>query len=309
MSQLSPSPKAAKAARTPFKQDNSSADLTPAAIPSGQLRKLQSHQEAFAAALAARFSLFLRTEFSVTLAGIHVTTYQRMTECWLEPSHLTLFKTEPLRGVSILQIPAGLGLSIVDRLMGGSGELVGPVHEFGAIENALLEQVAQIVTTEWCRHWTPIKELKPVLLGCESNARFLQTSPPQTTMLVVRFEIATGGVCQQMQLGFTFAAVEPLLTALAPVPVPEPAPAPAKPTVAAWNPAFNEVSVPVTGTWQGLKVAAREVLNLKVGDVLRLDPGTARQIIVRLGGHAKFQGRPGVVSGQWAVELTDFFRP
>jgi flagellar motor switch protein FliM len=309
MSQLSSASKTAPAARTPFKPGTPAGDLTPTVIPASQLRRLNSHQEAFAAALAARFSLFLRAEFSVALVGIHVATYQRMTECWLEPSHLSLFKTEPLRGVAILQIPSPLGLSMVDRLMGGSGELVAGVHEFGAIENALIEQVAQMVTTEWCRHWTPLKELKPVLLGCESNARFLQTSPPQTPMLVIMFEIGTGGVCQQLQMGFPLATLEPLLTALAPAPAPEPVPPPPKPAVAAWNPAFNEVSVPVTGTWQGLKVAAREVLNLKVGDVLRLDPGTARQIIVRLGGNAKFQGRPGVVSGQWAVELTDFFKP
>ena len=140
-----------------------------------------------------------------------------------------------------------------------------------------------------------------------SGQAVLRDAPQKITLPMLQADQTLNQV-----LNNGFAGGSPQLLLLLeekPLPAPEPTPAPVKPAVAAWNPAFNEVSVPVTGTWQGLKVAAREVLNLKVGDVLRLDPGTARQIIVRLGGHAKFQGRPGVVSGQWAVELTDFFRP
>jgi len=47
------------------------------------------------------------------------------------------------------------------------------------------------------------------------------------------------------------------------------------------------------------------MLHLKVGDVLRLDPAAARQIELRLGGQPKFHGRPGLVAGHWAVELTE----
>jgi flagellar motor switch protein FliM len=61
----------------------------------------------------------------------------------------------------------------------------------------------------------------------------------------------------------------------------------------------------VTGTWAGLDVSARQMLHLKVGDVLRLDPAAARQIELRLGGQPKFHGRPGLVAGHWAVELTE----
>jgi len=82
--------------------------------------------------------------------GIQLLPYQGMTVNWPDPAHLTLFKTEPLRGVSILQIPTALGLSMVDRLMGGSGRPAAPRQEMGAIENALLEQVAQLVADEWC---------------------------------------------------------------------------------------------------------------------------------------------------------------
>jgi len=134
--------------KTPFKRAIPSRDGRAALLSPRQMRQLQLHHEEFAGALAARLSLFLRAEMSLALAGIQALPYQRMTESWPDPAHLTLFKTEPLRGVSILQIPTPLGLSIVDRLMGGSGQSCPAGQEMGAIENALLEQVAQLVAAE-----------------------------------------------------------------------------------------------------------------------------------------------------------------
>ena len=181
-----------------------------------------------------------------------------------------------MRGVSILQIPTPLGLCIVDRLMGGSGQLrLRPRQEMGAIENALLEQVAQIVAAEWCAHAAPLQELKPVLLGHESHARFLQTAPPQAAMLVVALDATLGDCREQIQIAFPFAALEPLLRRLAPEMRTRPRAGADRPPPAPGTPAFDDVPIPVTGAWLGLEVPAREVLNLKVGDVLRMDPAAA----------------------------------
>jgi flagellar motor switch protein FliM len=291
-----------KAPRMPFK--NAAAARSSQLSPRQQ-RKARQHHEAFAAALAARLSVFLRADFALSLAGLELLPYQSLTENWPDPAHLTLFKTEPWRGVSILQIPIRLALSIVDRLMGGSGQPGPAGREMGAIENALLEQAAQVVAAEWCAQAAPIQELKPVLLGHESSARYLQTAPPQTPMLVAVFDAALADCRELIQIAFPFAALEPWLRQLAAELEPAPAPAPPPAQSGAWNPSFDEVPVTVTGIWAGLDVSARQMLNLKVGDVLRLDGAAARQIELRLGGQPKFHGRPGLAAGHWAVELTD----
>jgi len=128
-------------------------------------------------------------------------------------------------------------------------------------------------------------------------------------MLAVALDGTLGECREQIQIGFAFAALEPLLRRLpaemeaAPLPEPEP------PAPSAWNPCFDEVPIVLTGVWHGSEVPARRVLHLKVGDVLRMDPAAASQVEVRLGGHAKFQGRPGLVAGHWAVELTSVVKP
>ncbi len=51
-------------------------------------------------------------------------------------------------------------------------------------------------------------------------------------------------------------------------------------------------------------MTAREVLALKAGDLVRVDPQCVQRVSVRLADLPKFIGRPGTISGKWAVELT-----
>jgi flagellar motor switch protein FliM len=67
---------------------------------------------------------------------------------------------------------------------------------------------------------------------------------------------------------------------------------------------LDEVELPVTAEWQGLELSARQILHLTVGDVLQINPQLARQVTVRLGELAKFNGHLGTLAGHWAVELT-----
>ena len=119
-----------------------------------------------------------------------------------------------MRGISILEIAPKLGLAIVDRLMGGPGQAPEAAQEISEIEQALLEQSVQMILEEWCSHWTKVKDLKPVILGCESDGRFIQTAPPETMMLVVGLEAKIGECHGQIQIGFPYSSVEPLIAPL-----------------------------------------------------------------------------------------------
>jgi flagellar motor switch protein FliM len=276
-----------------------------------EMRKLRLHQEDFVEALAARLSLHLRLEFSLKLIGLQTVACQKLSASWANPSNLTLFKLEPLRGISILEITPQLGLGMVDRLMGGPGQAGDAAQEMSEIERALLEQTVQLLLEEWCAHWLKIKELKPVILGYETNGRFVQTAPPETIMLAVALEAGMGESTGRIQIGIPFVSMEPLVRQLSrgADTVPAPAPVAAAAPAPRWNKSFDDVNVPVTAEWQGLALTAREVLALKIGDVLQLDPKCLQQINVRLADQPKFQGRPGAVAGQWAVELTQQIRP
>lgn len=278
----------------------------PMLLAPGELRKLRLHQEEFTSALAARLSLYLRLEFSLKLTSLQTVTYGKLAQSWSNPSHLTLFKVEPLRGVSILEIPPRLGLSIVDRLMGGPGSAPDSPQEMSEIENALLDQAVQLILGEWCSHWSKVKELKPALLGSETNGKFIQTASPETMMLVIALEARLGNCVEKIQIGFPYASLESLIRQLAKSAdmLSDATPPPAPKAACKWNPCFDEVTIPLTAEWQGLEMTARDILALKVGDVLQISPQCAQQVKVRLADHLKFNARLGTVAGNWAVELT-----
>jgi flagellar motor switch protein FliM len=269
-----------------------------------ELRRIRLRHEQFIRALAARLAIFLRLEFTVQLGKVQIIGYQKFTESLSNQTHITLFRTDPLKGVGLLVISPKLALSLVDRLLGGAGQVPETPRDLSEIEVALTDQLATLLLGEWCNHWPEMKELRPVLLGHENNSRFLQTAPPDTSMLILTMNAGIGEQLELVQLAFPYATVEPLMRQLSPS-MPEADPVPARSGKLSWNPEFDEVKVTASAQWEGLKISAADVTRIKLGDVLTLAPDCAAQVRLRLSHIPKFLGKPGMCGGKWAVQLTE----
>ena len=277
----------------------------PVFLSAGELRKLRLRQEDFTRSLAARMSIYLRMEFGLQMSRLGTLTYERFLEGISNPTHLTLFKAEPLRGVSLLDIPSQLGVIVVDRLLGGPAQAVNLERDLSEIEGALLDQAVQIILNEWCNQWSNLRELRPVVVGHESSGRFLQTTSFDTVMLVLALEARLGDCQEIIQMGFPCYTLEPLMRQLNAHMDANNSDGSAPHSVnIKWNTEMNDVRMPVTADWDGLSMTARNVARLKVGDVIPLDPQFASQVQVRLGSVPKFTGRLGRQDDKWAVEIT-----
>lgn len=277
----------------------------PGFLSPGELRRLRLRHEEFIRALSARLSIYMRLEFSVQMSKLHTIPYKKFTESLPNPACLSLFKAEPLRGIGILDIHPRLGLTIVDRLLGGPAQSAAATHDFSEIEMALLDQAVQLILGEWCSHWAGVEELSPTLLGHETNGQFLETAAHDAVMLALVMDAKLGDCSEKIQLALPCSALEPLIRKLGQVTAPVEA-APRAPTPALkWNRNFDDVPVPVTALWDDLVLSAREVANLKPGDILPLDPRSARRVKLRLADRPKFQGSLGTAGGKWAVAVTE----
>lgn len=278
----------------------------PSFLSPRELRKLRQRHEEFASALSARLSIYLRIEFSLQVSDLQPISYRAFTEGLSDRTHLCLFKMEPLRGIGILEVHPRLGLTIIDRLLGGPAQPFNPDREFSEIELALLNQALLIVLTEWASHWSSVASLHPSLLGHETNARFLQIAPHDTPFLALSMEARLGECLEQVQLAIPGYTIEPLLTKLGDniepgtENQPQEAAAPAK-----WNPHFDDLEVQLTAAWQDLELTAREITSLKVGDFLEVDPDCAQKVALRLSDQTRFIGRLGTINQRWAVEISE----
>jgi flagellar motor switch protein FliM len=269
------------------------------------LRKLRAQQEEFARTIGARLSVSFRLDSSVSLAGLQTVGFQKFVERSRTPLHFTLFKLDPLRGIGLLEIPPQLGLNIVNRLLGGADKLENTDRALTDIESALLDQVSDIVLAEWSVPWRPLQELKPSLLGHEIDASFLNAISRETLVLELSFEFVLGECTERFRIGLPYASMEPLIRRLAGESDSKTGgPSRAPVTAPQWNPQLDDVPVKLTAVCPGLELAVQALGELKVGDVLPVDPQHFTKVEIHFGAVAKFVGTLGTSEGRWAVQLT-----
>jgi flagellar motor switch protein FliM len=269
-----------------------------------ELRRLRLLHEDFIRYLSARLSLFLRMECTLKMAKLTTLSYTKFTEGLPSPTHLVLFKAEPLMGVGILDINPRLALTIADRMLGGRGHSVKAERFLTEIEVGLVEDIIVIILEEWCAQWKHEQELHPQLVGHESNGRFLQTSPKDAVMLALTLEADFGDCAEQIQIGVPYYTIEPLVKAMQARSEKD---ASVENNVtdrkAEWQPIYEKVTIPVRAEWDAVELALREIVSLRVGDVLEMPADILDKTRVLLNGNAKYMGSVGLDSDKVAIKL------
>lgn len=273
-----------------------------------ELRRLRILHEDFIRYLSARLSLFLRMELTLKMAKLTTSTYSKFTESLPSPTHICLFKIEPLLGVGILDFNPRLALSIADRLLGGRGHSVKAERYLTEIEVSLLEDVIQIILEEWCGQWKGEQELHGQIVGHENNGRFLQTSPKDAIMLTLSLEGIFGDCSEPIQIGVPYYTIEPLVKKMqarrqkdtnvtAPV------------RNQTWQPSYDPIEVPLRAEWQPYELSLREIFNLRVGDVLEMSASQLQETTLLLNGTPKFSGTVGLDTDRVAVKISRQLSP
>jgi len=280
----------------------------PAFLSEAELRRLRLLHEDFIRYLAARLALYLRMEVGLKMAKLTTVTYSKFTESLPNPTHISLFKVEPLAGVGILDINPRLALTIADRLLGGRGHSVKAERYLTEIEIALIEDVILIFLEEWCGQWKSEQDLHPSLIGHENNGRFLQTSPRDAIVLAMSLECNFGDCSEQIQIGVPYYTIEPIVKKMQARRQKDNA-VTTTAKRAEWQPAYDQITVPVRAEWQAFEVPLREITSLRVGDVLEMQSAICAETRVTLNDAPKFLGTIGLDGDRVAVQLTKKIPP
>jgi flagellar motor switch protein FliM len=269
-----------------------------------ELRPLRMRHEDFISALATRLSIHLGLEVGLQMSKLEALPFQKFADGLSNPTCLTMLKLPPLAGICLLDIPPRLGLCIVDRELGGPGRTAEETRQIGKIEARLLSPVISLIVNEWCGIWSDLMEIRPAVLGNESNSRYLHTSTPGTSMLVVGVEVRMAETVEQMQFAFPHAMLEPLTLKLnAGGNGGEKPDAAAKTAPAKWNALFDDLQIQVRAELPGIQLPAGQLAELKPGDVLSLPPEWMNQVRLSLANHPGFVGILGTSNERRAVKI------
>jgi flagellar motor switch protein FliM len=276
----------------------------PVFLPEAELRQIRKLHDDLARCLSARLSIFLRKDFSVSMGGLESDTYSSFIETVPDPSHLILFKAEPLFGVGVLEIDPKLALHIADRMLGGRCEELKSTGYLTEIETNLVDDFVHILLEEWSRRWKSSQDLEHSLIGRETNGRFLQTSPANAVVLVAALDTKMGECEGKIRISVPYYTLEPLIKEMRAEHRHESSGL-ALAQKTEWRSSYNHIPVDLVAEWNAVEMTVGELMQLRPGDLIELPRGIINQTRLRVENQVKFTGEIGLENGTVAVRIRE----
>jgi flagellar motor switch protein FliM len=278
---------------------------TPLRVSREAMRAIYAIHETFLYSLVSTLSARMRAAVEVELVGIDQISYQEYILSLNNPTVLCVFGMKPLDGDAVMEFHPSLVASMVDLLFGGVGDYHGKTREITPIEQRLLSRIVAQFLVDLGRSWKDVQEMDFALKTIERNPQFLQVLSPSEMIVLVSYEVKVEKCVGLMSIAYPLMLLEPTLESIeiqrSSVRVKP------WPLVDGVDPLRREllgVSVPVEAELGRATLSIREILDLEVGDVLRLDERVDEEIRINVGGMAKLRGLPGTKRRRRAVLVT-----
>lgn len=149
ISQAKPAPSGAKNSAVPYNFGRAGQ------ISNDQLRAISMLNDLFARNLTHNLAAWLRCQFQVNLVSAEQIPFNEFLMRIPDISYVTSVRLEPLGALSVLQLDLALAPPIIDLLLGGEGEQ-GPLRELTDIEEAILASVAEMICRELTAAWQSV---------------------------------------------------------------------------------------------------------------------------------------------------------
>lgn len=277
----------------------------PNRISKDQMRFLETLHDSFIARFTGVLSGYLRTMVEMEILSVEQLTYGEWVQSLPESTCVFPFSMEPLQGSGAIEMGPGLGLSIVDRLLGGQGASMERERDLTHLETTILSRVVAQKLAVLADIWSEVVTFKPKIEGFEKQSGMLKLLPDPEIVVLISFELKTQTLNGTITVCYPFVALEPGLTKVSSGAYASRAIRPKKiPEGPAW------ISNGIKAGWVELQarlgtgtVTIGEFIHLRPGDVIRLDTRVDHPVMVDVGKREKFRARPGKLGRKLAVQI------
>lgn len=270
------------------------------------VRALSIVHESFARQLGTVLSTSLRAVSQVNVASVDQVPYDDYIGSSPNPSLLAVVSLEPLSGAGILQVPLPLAMSVLDRLLGGSGTGPYPARALTDIEEGLITEILDRCLSQLASAFESLVAIEPVIVQLESNPQFAQIAAPSDMVVAVVFDTRIGGQEGQLSLCIPFASLQPRLEAIAGHSLAgDRRFGDSRGAAEAMARVMADVPVDVTVRFQPVALPSSEVAGLRVGDVVPLGHATDQPLSVLASGIPLLAAVPGRKRKRLACRIVD----
>lgn len=273
----------------------------------GRMPALETTAERFARKFRSSLSSILRKIVTINTLSVHVTKYEEFMKTIPIPASLNLFKMNPLKGSALFIIESRIVFGLVDIIFGGTGREMVRIEgrEFTTIENNLIKKIVLKALSDFEDVWKIIVQFDIAYQGTENNPQFIQLVAPSDIVIVMQFEVDMDFASGRISFCIPSLMIEPISKKLQAGYLEDTFVADKE-----WTNSFNEslrqASVNMAVELGRTELNGGEIINLKKGDVIRLNQYSSDGLDVYVEDVLKFKGYPGTYKGNRAIEISKF---
>ncbi len=269
-----------------------------------QIRTIEMMHEAFARHFGADLSAYIRTIVEVSVTSVRQMTFSEYVEKIPTPTSIAVFSLEPLKGMAVFEINPSIIFPIIDRVLGGKGTAISKPRELTDLEQSIVSKIIEKAFVNLKDAWHRIVEFEPEIKARETNPQFIQIVAPNEMCLNLNFEIKIKEHVGAMSMSIPYMVIEPVLFKL---------------SAKQWfTLTKEELSVEareildekVKNTWIPIsvnigsaKVKIKDIINLKPGDIIKLETNKKDDVLVLAENKPLFYAKIGVKGKKKAVKI------
>lgn len=270
----------------------------------GRMPTLEMVHDRFARLFRTSISTSLRRVVDVSVIGTDMTKFGDFMRGVPLPTSLHLFKMEPLRGYALLVLEGKLVFAFVDTFFGGCGmghvKLEG--RDFTVIEQRIIRKVVDIALTDYETSWEAVQPIEVQHVRAEINPQFVNIVPPSDVVVAISLELELEEATGVMTICLPYSLLEPIRDRLR-AGFQSEAVDFDKTWVQRLQHQLQEVQVDLTAELGTTEITGRDLLNMKVGDVLMLEQYSTVPVRIYVEDILKIRGRIGVHRGNRAIQV------
>jgi flagellar motor switch protein FliM len=277
----------------------------PNRVSKEQLRAFKGVHDKMSRSLASQISSIMRSIVEIQLHSVDQMTYGEFLMSLPNPTSFNVFSVKPLEGSGIIEINPSIAFPMLDRLLGGKGEPFDASREFSDIELSLFETILRVMMSTLKEAWGPVMEIYPTIESKESSPNVVQIVAQNEIVVMVVMEIIIGHSSGMMNICYPVIALEPVLPKLASRDLMLNETSTKKSRNTELQVLLGGAKVDIEANLGDADLTMGDILELQVGDVLRLSSAADDIVTVSVDGKERFRGEIGLRRFRKSISITE----
>jgi flagellar motor switch protein FliM len=281
----------------------------PSKFSKEHLRTLESIFEHYGRLLYTNLPAYFRKSVQVDVLNAEAVTYSEFSNSLSNPVLLSIVNFSPLPGNIVIELATNLGYCIIDRLLGGEGTALEKKRDFSEIELTIIERIMNVCVELLRDPWKNVANVNPRLDRIETNPQFAQVISPTEMTAIVTINMKIGDVEGLMNICLPYTTLEDVIDKL---------------NIKYWystmqnkedgsyetaiEALISRAEIPIKAMLGESVMSVAEFVNLRPGDLIRLDSNINNELTVYVGNIKKFMALPGSANDNYAVRITSVIR-